>query len=196
MMNIVIPKECTAIYLLFSGGMDSSLLLYLIAEKIHEEKLNIPIFCVTFGTNYSTKAVKEVFEYVKNKFPIKMQVMHKKGNFLIRDITKKLLMVDTHYVYSGCNKVVENEFFPTKYIKNDTPPVRGEPYSEKHLRPFINIDKRNILQIYVEKDILSLLDITHSCGISKTEHCGECYFCMEKNWALEAFNLFYGEQNE
>jgi 7-cyano-7-deazaguanine synthase in queuosine biosynthesis len=77
------------------------------------------------------------------------------------------------------------------YIKGDTPPVRGKAHGEYHLRPFIELDKTQIMNIYIKENILDLLELTNSCGalINGKTQCGGCYFCMERSWAAKNLNL-------
>lgn len=106
----------------------------------------------------------------------------------IRDAVERILSVYPGVVMTGCNKVVTH-FTPTVYIPGDTPPVRGPALNEYHLRPFIDIDKVEILQMYVQENILDLLKLTRSCGRPGLDRCGGCYFCMEREWATSMLNI-------
>jgi hypothetical protein len=66
------------------------------------------------------------------------------------------------------------------------------------LHPFRFIDKSEIVKKYKELDLMDLLDITRSCegefaGIDYTTYipgqyvptCGECFWCKEREWAIE-----------
>jgi hypothetical protein len=64
--------------------------------------------------------------------------------------------------------------------------------------PFRFVDKSEIVKKYKELDIIDLFDITRSCegefkGIDYTTYtpgqfvptCGECFWCKEREWAIE-----------
>jgi hypothetical protein len=87
------------------------------------------------------------------------------------------------YVFSACNKV-PTHLNPKNYIHNDTPPIRGPSLNFQHLRPFINLYKPEIVEIYRQEGIMDLIDMTYSCGYSINLECGNCFFCLEKKWGL------------
>ena len=66
---------------------------------------------------------------------------------------------------------------------------------EKDARPFLYTNKEWIIKQYVNNDILDLLDITRSCEGKKGKDrsypqvCNNCYWCLERNWALEQNGL-------
>jgi 7-cyano-7-deazaguanine synthase in queuosine biosynthesis len=188
-MKIDVYPEYKITNVLFSGGMDSTILLYLLAKQIHQHGYDIKIVCCTFTSSINKKNLIPIIEYINNKFSVDIKLVKIKKLQWIRDIVKNLLEIYDGVVYSGCNKVITDKFTPTKYIPNDTPPVRGPAYNERHLRPFINMDKVELMSIYIEEDILDLLKLTHSCGTKTHVHCGECYFCMERIWAANSLNI-------
>jgi 7-cyano-7-deazaguanine synthase in queuosine biosynthesis len=188
-MKIDVYPEYKVTNLLFSGGMDSTILLYLLAKEIHQNNHDIKIICNAFGSSVNKKNLPPIIDYIKDKFPVNIRLVKIRKLNLIRNIVKNILDMYGGVVYSGCNKVIIDKFTPTKYIPNDTPPVRGEPYNEFHLRPFINMDKVELMDIYIKENITDLLKITHSCGTMADGHCGECYFCMERSWAASILNI-------
>lgn len=191
-MKIPIPDDCKKISVLFSGGMDSTALLYLLVTQCLEENRNIPIKCYSMKVGAEEKVCSNILSWFFNRFSmdISFQFLSKFPMF-IRPAVETIQLIDPSYVYTGCNKVITDEFTPTKYIKNDTPPVRGPALNSHHLRPFIDIDKRDIAKIYYDYQILDLLDLTFSCGSLEKQGkeffpCNQCYFCMERNWALQS----------
>jgi len=188
-MKIAVYPEYKVTNILFSGGMDSTILLYLLAKEIRQNNHDIKIICNAFGSSINKKNLLPIINYVRDKFSVDVQLIKIRKMQLIRDIVKSIFEVYRGVVYSGCNKVITDKFTPTKYIPNDTPPVRGPAYNEFHLRPFIDMDKVELMNIYIEEDILDLLKITHSCGTMSESHCGECYFCMERMWAANSLGI-------
>ena len=55
-------------------------------------------------------------------------------------------------------------------------------------RPLINIDKKGVREHYVTQGVLEeLFPLTRSCETHTTdfsEHCGECWFCRERQWGF------------
>ena len=64
--------------------------------------------------------------------------------------------------------------------------------------PFVHIKKDWIIQQYYDNDIIDLLNLTRSCegefeGLDYTTYtpgqdvpvCGECFWCKEREWAIE-----------
>jgi 7-cyano-7-deazaguanine synthase in queuosine biosynthesis len=188
-MRIEIPEDCEKIHVLFSGGMDSSILLYLLAKQMVEEEKSVSLITHSFGNSYRSKHVPTVINFIENKFSYPIKIRKHQLSYNIRDIVNLILTTEGGCVFSGCNKVIENQFKPKRYIPGDTPPWRGPPHSDHHLRPFIELDKIEILNIYVTENILELLPLTHSCGTTSREKCGECYFCLERKWATDALNI-------
>ena len=185
-MNISIPENCENINILVSGGVDSTLLTYLVLKQYDK-----PVIC--HFINNSDEAFKQIIEplsdYFQDKFGERYKICTlKQQGLFIRDAVQLILGVYPGVVLTGCNKVVTH-FTPTVYIRGDTPPVRGPALNEYHLRPFIDMDKVEILRTYVEENILDLLKKTRSCGLPGIDSCGGCYFCMERAWAVSVLNI-------
>jgi hypothetical protein len=187
-MKITIPDDCKKISVLFSGGMDSTALLYLLVTQ-HRD---IPIKCYSMKVGVEEKVCPRILSWFSDHLQVDIPLQFlSRHPMLIRPTVETIQLIDPSYVYSGCNKVVTDQFTPTKYIKNDTPPVRGPALNSHHIRPFINIDKRDIVKIYYEYGILDLMELTFSCGSLEKQGkdffpCGQCYFCMERAWALQS----------
>jgi len=61
-------------------------------------------------------------------------------------------------------------------------------YEFYELKPFFNMTKKEIADLYKEYDLLnSLFPLTRSCEKIGTviDHCGECWWCEERKWAFE-----------
>lgn len=187
-MKITIPDDCEHISVLFSGGVDSTLLLFLLMQERNLTPKNIPIKCYKMKTGRPQsglsgtthlKVLKWITEYFKEEIPIQTI-----SSVYIRDSVANILLLDSGYVYSGCNLVLHNEFTPTVYVPGDTPPVRGPALNEFHLRPFIELPKDVIIKEYEQLGILELLKLTVSCAVADIP-CGGCYFCLEREWGIK-----------
>ena len=185
-MNIDIPENTEHINILMSGVVDSTLLAYLAAMQSDK-----PIILHTLSppTHVYQKVIVPILNYLQNRFGKRFQLVNiRRQKLLIREAAEYILSVYPGVILTGCNKVVTH-FTPTVYIKGDTPPVRGEVTSENHKRPFIDLDKVEIIRIYQEHNLLDLLSLTKSCGLPKLKTCGGCYFCMERAWATSVLGI-------
>jgi 7-cyano-7-deazaguanine synthase in queuosine biosynthesis len=184
-MKIHIPEDCTQINVLVSGGVDSTILLFLLLQ---ENAGRVPVKTFTFAPrnnllgDVSLNTVAKILPWLEARFQTNIPHMIIKRTSYIRRAVEDISLIEDGYVYTGCNKVMYDEFTPTIYIPNDTPPVRGDAFGVVHLRPFINRDKIEIMHEFVMHDIIELLHLTKSCGISEVP-CRGCYFCMERQWA-------------
>ncbi|MEK9741328.1 MAG: hypothetical protein VW262_09090 [Flavobacteriaceae bacterium] len=190
-MKIEIPHDAKKIGVLCSGGVDSTLLLYLLVKQ--NLKSNLQIISFSNVKPDQKTCVENVFSWIKEELNYNLQNYMVRFGWIRQMVSDILQVYDMDYVFTGCNKVVwdENEFTPTIVIPHDNPPKRGDPLNEKHLRPFINIDKLEITKLYLDNHILDLLYLTRSCGHTTgySSPCGGCYFCTERKWALSKLEL-------
>jgi 7-cyano-7-deazaguanine synthase in queuosine biosynthesis len=184
-MEIRVPEDCKKIHLLFSGGVDSTLLLYLLL--LQKQQLDLEIKCyglLMSKSNINFLRCRKILDVLEQRFNVEIPFQNFDRKFILREFAEMILSVESGYVFSGCNKVLDF-LEPTNYIEGDTPPVRGNPFNEFHIRPFIDMDKDEIISYYIKYNILDILEMTYSCGYSMKTPCGNCYFCLERNWGLQ-----------
>lgn len=135
------------------------------------------------------------------------------SNKLVEDL-KKQIQIDSkpenrplHYSGVTANPPTSlSMFYEDWYANNgmkghwiserDADTIREEGPAHKHWRqPFTNIDKRAIYELYFNHGIVDeLFPLTRSCESEakgqqmldggKEEHCGKCWWCLERQWAF------------
>lgn len=202
-----------------SGGADSSLLCYLLAEKIISEQLDITIQPITidYKRPFARKAVyvRQMIEQVlgaKDIF-LKHLVYHPEDNkYWTRDELAEQFHIRNYenfkadkfqVLYSGIttNPPLDVQRNFKWGILPDVEEKRGEGVTKETVRyfqkedkeffeikPFFNVNKKVIAQLYKDRKILSnIFPLTRSCEKIDTSdgHCGECWWCEERLWAFE-----------
>ncbi len=193
----------------FSGGADSSLLLYMLmlnsSEKIH-------IF--TTVNNLKNRKNSIITSKVIDK------CIELTGNINIEHHLNYVEEQDISNLFSICKKWLINNYIKVIYTGiTNTPPIEilesfknkidsvdGEQrkpniikptFSNKFYMPFNNINKQKIADLYNHyKLINNLFPLTRSCewttcygepdpGIG---HCNKCWWCEERIWGFNKFN--------
>ena len=197
--------------ILVSGGADSAILLYYLmkhtTDKIHiftvapNKKLRIsaaiaPIVveaCIKLTGNTNIEHHTSYCEVISidNLWRIPTQFIEEKRVRVVYDGTTALPP-----------KIV-TDMFAQISLEHDNrdPTVEHEMFSDDgaFYSPYINVDKKVITSMYEEEKVIeTLFAITRSCaydpfathGIYEnikdpgTGHCGECWWCEEREWAF------------
>lgn len=188
-----------------SGGADSTLLCYLIAKSIDEKELNttiIPYNGYDVSLPHDSLKLLEIINYIQTKFPnvdLKWPistVFDSKGVDIKNEYLRPMRdhMFDKGYfdfLMIGINlgpPIEVQESFPSiKRLEGHTldKQLKGP---DKNL-PFVNVDKRWIIQCYKDLNLLELYNKTSSC-LHSDPGCGNCWWCYERNWAeKEVLNI-------
>jgi 7-cyano-7-deazaguanine synthase in queuosine biosynthesis len=167
---------------LFSGGVDSTLLLYLaLSEFDRNSETVLRAFGYYIKEDRVTKVLDPILAYLDQVFRYQIPLKIFNHKLFVRPTAEKVLGVYPGVVYTGCNKVV---LLPNQ-PKNLTTPIRGPALNEFHLRPFINLSKVEIALLYKQYGIEDLFSMTYSCVQNDLKQCGYCYFCLERAWAAK-----------
>ena len=161
--------------LYFSGGVESSLLLYLLA------KLDLNIRCYTIiQDNVCMERNHTIINWINNKLNSnvsQLEEIHDKNPTSDRTFVRWILL----YLRTG--EVDEFVIGSNKFMPHL--PERKYFEHKKVLIPFKNMYKDEVVQLYKKENILELFELTHSCYVQKYEHCGSCLNCEERLWALK-----------
>jgi 7-cyano-7-deazaguanine synthase in queuosine biosynthesis len=201
-VKIIIPDGPIGIKC--SGGADSSLLLYILMSNTEAP---IHIFSGAFKRKNRavitvTPAVIDKCIELTGKTNIFQHIVFSEveNQDSLNDMAKTSLMKnEVTVLYSGVtsippDEVTENFLNKTaspEIYKSRNPNIKKSLLDDKLYRPFINIDKKKIKEMYQHLGILeSLFPLTRSCESIKifSGHCEQCWWCEERFWAFNRYN--------
>lgn len=200
--DIVVNKRNIGISV--SGGLDSTLLAYLLHDIKH--KTNSPAklqyFCVPRPDD-SIVHVERVVAYIDSYFKQPPSKIHIVGDGTLHHreqvksgMREAVQKYDIDVLVTGVTKTPESceppEYLPNyeygKFIDPDgTPyngPVRVKTQNPKFINPFWGITKVETVGLIKELGLAVIPEITHSCTGSKSIRCGRCWQCCERAWAF------------
>lgn len=205
--DIILSLPDGPIGISFSGGADSTILLYLALKQLRKYKLHL----FTLGLGFrdlneyhkTSKVLTKVCDLTKN-----YNVQH---HFtLISDISEAEDMFRTPYEFALKHNIISailcggNANPPYEVLKdndfltsdNGKPPLDADrspdikrPIKENAVlyTPLTNLNKQEIFKIYDDNGVLEeLLPVTQSCWA--IPECGKCWHCFERNWGLKFKN--------
>jgi 7-cyano-7-deazaguanine synthase in queuosine biosynthesis len=182
-------KYHSNIGVMFSGGIDSTLILSALQKAKSKYRFNLTAYTVENNNGYDIHA-KNILAM---KFFEGITHVNNVSNFgrldgTIREsISYVMNLPDLDLLYTGVNANP-----PTKIV--------GAPnrFSAEQIRqftklrcPFVELTKDYILQAYYQWDWLrefNILEKTHSCTNLKQGSCHKCFQCLEKEWAFNQIN--------
>lgn len=181
----------------FSGGADSSILLYILSREL-PGPINVFTMDDTMKFGRNTRYSKQVFEWIaasrRNDMTHTVTAVPEKTRNALLDLWAS----SPGIVYDATTCTPPAEVLATfpplaDDIKARRDPLRVRPVYRgdgKFYGPMLNIDKRRVAQMYSERRVLfSLFPLTCSCEAifdlaSDVHHCGECWWCKEREWGF------------
>ena len=185
---MIVRKDFKNPALFFSGGTESTLLYYLYASQTDNpitlyliDRNNSPI-------NRARTVYNEVNKLVNKSHPLIEQDIPSIKTYEQIPYLYNLIKDNHDIIFFGANKYPEDESIRPlhKLSVIDPKKVLEDPYI---YAPFIDLDKSDIIKIYFDLGIDSLLPITHSCGENVKAPCGSCFNCKEREWAYNKLNI-------
>lgn len=191
--------------IMFSGGLDSTLLLYLHLKQIKKRTYVLTLNVSLKG--YKNKAVTDpIISYMGRKFG-RSNIEHfvldtdRIDSESVTNLLKpyKHLYPTPDYIYSGTTKNPDDFDLRISGLpeRNTEQPQESIIENVPWIKPFVNLDKRDIYEIYKQEGILDLIPMTRSCewfpdmdeNVSDPGmgHCGECWWCKERKWGLKEY---------
>lgn len=178
------PEE-DSVGILLSGGLDSALLLYMLMDSIGDKTIEIYTLGQEKYNNQEEVYSKKVIEYCSAKTGFTNYNHHV-------SYTR-----DRHQLYQLSQTIPSKFYFaitanPPGWLSEDRDRDRtwgvGRPIvNGNSFHPFTNLHKKEMATISNELGITEdLLAITMSCvseaRITMDYHCGECWWCKEREW--------------
>ena len=172
-----------------SGGIDSTLLYYLLQflKKTHNTNHDIKSFVVprSEGSKYFAKPI---VNYVNNLLDIPESYPILVGNTQVDEskqvesgVVDAFKFVKIETIYIGAI-----DLRPEHLINIEKPTVVE---TEVVKLPLLHLEKSHIIDLYYKLGIEAILQHTHSCNNSETVHCGICNGCTERLWGFSQLNI-------
>lgn len=180
--------EGNEIGILVSGGIDSAILYFLLIEENISTGNHFNIIPYTMmrkeGSRYYAKDVINWIHRYYNINEIELNIVG--DNTLpelqqVESAIKEILHIVVDFVYLG---IIESR---PEHSVNWTRPYFKETFHRKY--PLLNLQKSHVINLYLQRNIQELLDITYSCAINEQHACGYCNGCNERTWGLIENNL-------
>lgn len=180
------------IAVLFSGGADSTLLLYLLLLDNKKFNKKITSYVINRYNNPIEKAT-EVYKNLLSRFNLfeELKILEiPKVSPALEVITGGIILSKNHnIIMSGINKYPSEKNirpkFEAKFLRDNIRDRHNFKY------PFKNLEKYHIIDAFFKLGISGLLPYTHSCGSADKDPCGECFNCKERIWAYNVLNVEY-----
>lgn len=169
------------IALLFSGGVESTLLLYLISTEIVKRYPNkyLTLYLLDRHNKPIEKArtvVNIVFNKTKLPVPVKILPIPKVLQHREISIASKIIGLQHAIVVCGFNKYPDDDSIRPKHLANINE-------NTKLKFPFAHVGKNVIVQEFFNLGISDILPFTRSCGSDLDMPCKQCFNCRERIWA-------------
>lgn len=225
-MNLDIPAKYQNIAVLFSGGADSTAILYEVASKYPDRK----ICAITAGCSYIKHRVhlnfaRNMFEALVDALPPGAinehiityhddRVGHHCGQYMNenRDNYDVWIIGQNAAPPKGSIATDRNgrvwdlyESCPLDSRKEISESIWGEWNDHVTYKPLLHIDKKGVFSILKGQGILDqVLEFSRSCPKTYTDetiqnfkhHCDDCWWCLERRWGLSDIDKLAESYND
>ena len=204
-----IDSSITRIGLKISGGADSALVAYMLAKYAEAERPDLKIYPITgvsekkpFQAIFSKQVITKIESLVNYTFDthitgsVRSDTNYAKDQDTLVSNAYKSYGLQAHYAGITANpsaeqapELVDPSEFNSEWYNDRQRDKEKKLYTTgPSTRPLINTDKKGVYEHYVTLGILEeIFPLTRSCEIKTTDfthHCGECWFCKERYWAI------------
>ena len=186
-----------------SGGADSAILAYMLAvyKRDYKPDMSIhPITCINDRKPYQEIFAKQVLAKITDLTGVEFDEhfvenvngdQYREDQGIFQESLYKTKKINIHFMGETLNPPIGVEA-DWRFLGNGRDPTRNEK-GATHVpvviyKPFRNIDKKAIAELYQHYGVLdTLFPLTRSCEIHTfdfSNHCGHCWFCLERNWGF------------
>jgi hypothetical protein len=175
-------KPTDMVGIMLSGGMDSALLLYLLAKNLTNQIIPFTVPKTDGAKHYVVPIVTWVNNKLNKNIP-EPQLIGNPSVYHSQIINHSLKEIEEMYdvLYFAGNSYPEN-ILPGG-------PNRTKRTNSKHLQPFFELYKTDILRGYITYDIMDLILLTHTCTELEYGRCNVCWQCKEREWAFKELDI-------
>lgn len=204
------PSNIKRIGIKMSGGADSSIVAFMLAKYVAEERPDIeliPITVVQQGKSYQQQFSSRVIDFIEQTFKIKFGFHYTDiSNELSLNVTTQQNLVsrlydqdiiDIHYVGITQNPPIDiaESFGDFNLPTDDRSSSSRKPTVSSDGRVFLplrNINKQGVAELYNFFNVTdTLFPLTRSCEQFTDDfrfHCKtNCWFCAERFWGFARY---------
>jgi hypothetical protein len=177
--------------IMLSGGLDSTVLLYLMLQHCPTASIQ-PFYIAKHDGSFAY--IDGIIEYINMLFNIRMpnpikvgspDIPHSQINQVgIRHVLFKYPEIEKLYI--GINQNPPQPWGDPKWQFPNRPTSNNSPRLEM---PFLHLYKTHIVDLVDQFKIQALADLTHTCTEQVTSRCLKCFQCNERMWAYETLGL-------
>jgi hypothetical protein len=186
-----------------SGGADSAILAYMLAVYKRDYRPHLalhPITCINDQKPYQEIFAKRVLLKITELTGMEFDEhfvenvngdRYREDQGVFQENLYKEKKIDIHYMGETMNPPIEVEV-DWKFNGGGRDNSRDEKSetldSVVTRKPFRNLDKKGIAELYQYFNVLdTLFPLTRSCEIHTldfSKHCDHCWFCLERKWGF------------
>lgn len=205
-IEISLPEnddQNNTILVAFSGGIDSTLLLYLIARENLKQDIPYIIQPLCITSYYGAAPGQDIWEDWHRHPKIINFIRHKLGVPYINEVAYFAGPPDAKSKREQLREGYKNywKLNPNSrllFVGNlDKPPEFAEGHNEIVIKvpeniklPFLKINKSHIVDAMIKLGLEELINLTPKCVVPHKDHLEDCdkFFCRERRWAYHVLN--------
>lgn len=187
-LNIELPTT-NRIGVMVSGGIDSTLLYYLLQYLKKSQKTDhfIRPFMVPRKEG-SIHFAKPMVNHVHRLLDLPPSYPTQIGDNTVEESKQ----VESGVVQAITFAKIETMYIGAIYIRPEhllgwDRPITVETDIIKF--PLLHLEKSHVIDLYFKLGIESILQYTHSCIKNVQVHCGTCHGCIERIWGYDQLNI-------
>lgn len=183
----LIPWDVKRIGVMVSGGLDSATLLHFLVKE-NKTKLDPVEIVVCTVPRYDAAVIhsKRIIEFIENFHNVKLTQV---------DVGTSDVHSDMQVIEGARDAILRLRFrcvfLATTAIPEHLAEGFGAPQRDASPKPLLEqpwglVTKDQVVKALKDEGLEELIRITHSCTVHQMEHCGQCFNCVERKWALDS----------